>query len=424
MLSSCGGETEVGSGLLSSDDLEVVEVSDFEIRMRHVPPSPIEQPISNFISRHSLGTLDGPLFGQSSASFYARPVVSLNPVFEGGRLDSVALTLRIDSVNSSYGFSNALHNIEVFHLQESIDNFDSILTNEIITLEPEPLGTLEGLNPDDLDSFVILDVFSRDTMFVNNLISVPIDIEFGQMIFDDNDNNGDPQGIQSLINGFYVTSTSDNSLLQIDLSDVNSSLLFFYRDSLGDERNFTYPFGSQAPVVFEQDISNSQLEAAIADSLNQSTFFLQGHTGTILEIDISDILSESDRFVNFSSLEFYVNQDITFDTLQFALPNGLDLFLRDDQDNFVPIQDLEIAIMEGQIGVFFDGLRQTRISDNVVKYEMNITNYVKELFAGDEDRTNLYLLVRNRVETPNSVILYGPDHPEFPVTLRLTYTNS
>ena len=90
----------------------------------------------------------------------------------------------------------------------------------------------------------------------------------------------------------------------------------------------------------------------------------------------------------------------------------------------MPILDLEIAINTGQIGGIFNGFRQTRIDDNTVKYQLNITNFVKELFRGVEDRTTLYLIIRNRVETPNNVILYGPDHPDFPATLRLTYTNS
>jgi len=423
MLSSCGGDTEVGSGLLSSDELEIVEVTDFDIRMTHMSPEPIEQPISNFIRRHSLGTLDDPLFGQLAASFYVRPVVALSPVFEGGTLDSVALALRIDSTRT-YGLSNAQHNIVVYHLEEPIDNVDSIFTNEILALEAEPIGRLDRLNPEDIDSFPILDLLTRDTTLLDGLIRVPLDLEFGQMIFDDELNNGDPVGFESLVNGFYVTSTSNNSLLQLDLADLNSSLLFFYKDSLGDARNFTYPFGSQAPVIFEYDIAGSQMESAIADPTNQSTFFLQGHAGTIIEIDIADILREQDRFVNFTTLDFYVNQEITFDTSRFALPDGLDLFVRNEDDNLVPILDLEIAVNAGQIGGIFNGFRETRISDDVIRYQMNITNYIKELFAGSEDRTTLYLIIRNRVETPNNVILYGPDHPDFPATLRLTYTNS
>jgi len=115
---------------------------------------------------------------------------------------------------------------------------------------------------------------------------------------------------------------------------------------------------------------------------------------------------------------------VTFDTSRFALPDGLDLFVRNEDDNLVPILDLEIAVNAGQIGGIFNGFRETRISDDVIRYQMNITNYIKELFAGSEDRTTLYLIIRNRVETPNNVILYGPDHPDFPATLRLTYTNS
>ena len=388
-----------------------------------MPPTPIGQPVSNFIRRHSLGTLDGPLFGDLSASFYARPVLALAPVFEGGTLDSVALALRIDT-SRTYGLRNAQHNIRVFHLSESLDNIDSLSTDEILAFDPEPIGILDRLDPSEIDSFAILDVFTRDSMFIDGLIRVPIDQEFGQMIFDDNLNNGDVIGFQSLINGFYVTSTSNNSLLQLDLSDLNSSLLFFYKDSLGTERNFTYPFGSQAPVIFEYDIAGTLLEETIADSLNESTLFVQGHTGTILEIDISDILRERERFVNLATLEFYVNQEITFDTARFALPDGLDIFVMDERGELVPIIDLEIGINSGQVGGIFNGLRETRISEGVVMYQLNITNFVKELFGGSEDRTTLYLLVRNRVESPNNVILNGTDHPEFPATLRLTYTNS
>jgi len=418
---SCADDTEVGSGLLSSEDLEVQEISDFDITIKHIPPSPLNQIRGSFTPRHSVGTLDSREFGQMSASFYTRPVLSLAPVFNNGTFDSVALTLRLDT-SRTYGSNGAQHNLEVFLLEESIDNIDTIATDQTFATSAEPIGTLSRLTPSQLDSTVILD-FRNDTTYVNNLAVIPLDSAFGQAIFDDTVNNGDVNGFLEIVKGFYVTSESNNSLLQIDLADLNSSLLFYYKDSLGDARQFPYRFGGSAPLNFDYEIEGSEMESAITDSLNQSVFYVQGHAGTVLEIDISDILSEQERFINFVTLEFFVSQETNIDTSLFSLPQALDILIEDEEGNLVPIIDLAIAQAAGQATSIFDGFKEV-VDNNVVKYKMNLTNHIKTVFKEVEDQTTLYLTISNRVDTPNNVILYGPDHPVFPAKLRLTYTKS
>jgi len=160
-LTACADDTEVGSGLLSSEDLEVIEISDFDIKVKHIAPMPIDQITGSFIARHSLGTLDSRQFGKMSSSFYARPVVSLSPVFTNGTFDSVALTFLMDTTRT-YGILNAQHNIKVYELEESIDALDTISSDQAFAISTDPIGTLDRLNPADLDSTVILD-FRADT---------------------------------------------------------------------------------------------------------------------------------------------------------------------------------------------------------------------------------------------------------------------
>ena len=419
-LASCGDDTEVGSELLSSEDLEVVEVDDFNLILRHIEPTPICQLRAAPALRPYLGTLDNRFFGKSESSVYVRPVVSLFPVFEGGSYDSVALTIPVDTMEI-FGAPNAQHNFEVFRLLETLDNIDTTTTDQEFMVSEEPLGILEKVNPIDLDSTLLIN-FTGDSTFVNNLIRIPLDPAFGQEIFEDPDIHADLAGFAENVNGFHIKSRSNNSLLQLDLNNQNSSLIFYYKDSLGTSRNFQYSFGGIAPLNFTYDIAGSDMEEAIANEASQEVFYIQGHAGTTIEIDVSDLTREADKFINLVTLEFFVSKEFNQDTTSFPLPTAFDLMKKGEDGKLTPIQDIENAQTSGLIDILFDGNRE--VTDSIISYKMNITNYVKALFDGSEDQTLLYLTVRNRVQTPNNVILYGPQHPTYPTKLKLTYTKS
>lgn len=85
--------------------------------------------------------------------------------------------------------------------------------------------------------------------------------------------------------------------------------------------------------------------------------------------------------------------------------------------------DLSIGQTTGQTLGVFNGSLDIDNQAEIVKYEMNITNHIKEIFEGNQS-SKIYLTVRDRVQNPNSVVIFGPNHPTFPAKLKLTYTKS
>lgn len=429
LLFSCADQTDVGSGLLGSEDLEVTFTDDFDIVFTQIAPAPLTQSRAlNADRTHSLGTLTSAAFGESSASFYVIPTVAANtiaPDFRGSFLDSIALTFQVDT-SSLYGNPLAFHDIEVFELEERIVDLDTILTDQTFSIKDEPLGVVNRFVPGFLDSILLLDS-DGDTMYAPNVLRIPLNrtrFGFGQKIFSDTLNNNTAEGLNSILNGFYVRSTSNNSLLQLNLNDAFSSLIFYYRDSSLTNQNYPYRFDDLRPQNFSYDISGSEVEQNIATPTPDGLFYLQGQAGTTIEIDISDVKQKfDDPFINFASVEIFVQQDGLFDNALFPYPPALDLFVYTENGDFIPVIDLGIGQIGGQTAGVFDGEAIEDGNSVIFKYEMNITNHLKEIFK-DTQPSKLYLIVRDRVQTPNSLILYGPDHPTLGAKLKLTYTKS
>lgn len=418
---SCADDTEVGSGLLGSQDIEVLFKDDFDLTMRQIAPEPF---IQTFSLLHSLGTLESDIFGSSSSSFYIRPILnsfSTLPDFGFGTFDSVVVALKFDRENF-YGDPRAFFDIDVLELTESIDDVDSILTDQIFSVNPEPLGSLRRLVPGDLDSILVYST-TGDTTYFQDVITIPLGRRFGAEIFLDTLNNRNALGFSTLLNGFLIQSTSNNSLLRMNLTDEISSLLFYYRDSSGVAANFPYRFSTQTPLNFTNDISSSRVQNSIDNPDQSDLFYLQGHAGSTIEIDIEDIMAVTDPFVNFASLEVSVEKNGLIDTSLFGIPEALSLFTVDADGTTLPVQDLQLGLINNQTNVIFDGEADIDLSMDIVTYEMNITAHIKQVLDGLQP-TKLYLRVRNRVQTPNALVIYGPNHPTYPTRLKLTYTKS
>lgn len=425
-LGSCADDTEVGSGLLGADDIEVISLDDFDLVITQLGPQAIAQIGDDvpLFQRHSLGGITNAEFGSISSSFYIRPQLpagTLVPNFANATLDSVAIILKVDSARF-YGNPRGLHDISVYALEEPYEVTDTVRTDQELLRSEEPVGTVERVVLSELDSIFLLDGFGLMTSF-EDALRITLRRRFGSDIFQDTARNNTEEGIAELINGFYVESTSGNSIAQFDLNDEVSSMVFFYKDSLSINQNFPYRFGTYNPTNFIHDISGSNLEQAIADNGADDRLFLQGHSGPTIEIDIADVLSVEEPFINLATLEFFVDQSSLIDTVLFGYPLAVDLFTLDSSGVLVPVVDLNIGREVGQTLGIFNGSIENDDFNELVRYEMNITNHVKGIFDGTQS-SKLFLTVRDRIQNPNSVVIFGPNHPTFPAKLKLTYTKS
>ena len=422
---SCSDDTELGYDVLIDEELELITRDDFALPVRQLGPQPIDIPyfVTNNISlrlipsRHSIGTLDDPRFGKFSSSFYVRPIPGFvpPPEPEGTIFDSALLLLKIDTA-TIYGNDRAFFDLKVFDVTEPLTDIDSSSTDRTYSFDPVAVGERLRLIPTELDTVRLPNITTVDTTEFTDVVSIKLNSRYANRLYSEN------QNLTDVLNGFYVEALSGNTIMQMDLADEASALVFFYKDTLDVSRVYPFSYDLFRPLVFDYDISGSQLEQALNDPVDNDFLYVQGHAGSAIEVDISDLKSVEDPFVNFASIEFFVDISQLANLDMFPLTPALDLYKINDSGNLEEIFDLSYGQLIGQVGGVFDGQLE-EVEEGIYRYELNITTHVKE-FLKDSETPLLYLTVRDRVDTPNNVIIYGPNHPMYRAKLKLTYTKT
>ncbi len=435
MLTSCSEETEVGSGLLGNEDLEVVYSDDFNLIAKTVQTVPAATyfPISYNVSRHIIGELNDPIFGQTKSSTTFVPFVSsIVPDLSKASFDSVVVFLNIDTT-FSYGDVNALHDIEVYRVRESLPN-DTIYSNQQFLTDEIPLGVKRGVKISDFDSLRIpvigISTLVDSTVADSNLIRIRLENDFGQELFENSILGLTTEGLQTTIRGLEIRSSTDNGLFGINLpaatfATFRNSISIYYRDSANLKQVFVYPFGGIQPMPkrFENDITGTIIEANIdVPVMGDEALYVQGLSGVKVAIDVSDAQKLEGTLINYASLEFFVSSDIGRDTFLYPDPSVIAV-QKMEEGKLVDIIDLSAAKANGnQIAIVFGGDKKLDEDLNVFKYEMNITSYIKDLLK-EKETGDIFLSIFEEIENPNTAILFGPNHPTLAAKLKITYTN-
>jgi hypothetical protein len=414
---ACTDDTPVGSGILSADDIGIGFTDEVPLSFTQSGPMPL---CFNFSNLRSLGILEDENTGRLEASFYVRPLPNptmINPNFSGASFDSLVLALTLDTTRT-YGRGNSNFDFQVFELTESLPFQDTFCTNfSLPIMESQLIGESLRVVPSRIDSIVL--PTRLDSMFINNAVTVRLN-DLGERIFADSLNNLSAAGLEIITDGLFIRASSFNALVQVNFSDLNTSLVLFYTDSTGNDMTYQYLFSSAFPLTYDHDIAGSLLEETIANGPVEDQYFVNGHGGAMIEVDLSQILEEDFEVINHVGLEVTVTEDRVNDADLFDLPQTLDLFTSVDGMNFVPIEDLRLSVIN-RLPNLFDGELRNDSARDVMTYEMNITTHVKEMLNGS-GQSSIFLQVRDGVQNPNSIIIYGPDHPVNPAKVNITYT--
>ncbi|NRA50038.1 MAG: hypothetical protein HRU12_12965, partial [Phaeodactylibacter sp.] len=134
--------------------------------------------------------------------------------------------------------------------------------------------------------------------------------------------------------------------------------------------------------------------------------------------------------INQAFIDFYLARGEELDTANYPLANQLVLKAVNDSGEEVFIDD--IALVDDRqlpYADFFGGNAEFIEAEGAIRYRMSISNYVQQVLEGtmsdefyiipieDNDLTDA-----KRGETAERVILYGGDHPQYPVRLSVTFT--
>jgi hypothetical protein len=428
LLASCEDATDVGSGLLGSEDLNLVQSDEFEIVAKTVEsPLLTTYTMTNYtVLTHLLGQLDDPVFGKSEASFYTevrRLSSNGTPLYAGGIVDSLVLTLELSEAGI-YGDTLGTHTLEVFRLSERIIN-DSTDSDIEYAYDPTPIGRLEGFKLSDADSVQIYDPEQNDTMTVSGAIRIRLSGRLaGQIIVDSLAATSDAAFV-NLLNGLYIRSTTENSVFGINLSGStrNNVLTMYYRDVENMPRSYSYLVTGPRPIRFKQDYTGSQLSSTLDVPVTpDGLLYIQGMQGVNTLLDLSDVKKIKDEFINYAELEVTVDATSLADTTLYPIADQLSILVNDSSGKLREIVDvLNGRGNAGQLTRFFGGNLKYNVDNDTYTYTMNVTTYIKEMLK-DRVESSIYLSIFNKVEVPQRVVIYGPDHPTHPIKLRITYT--
>jgi len=197
------------------------------------------------------------------------------PEIDGSILDSIVLTIAYDTLLAGYGDLTQPFNIEVFSLQEDLQNVESYFSDETFEISRLPIGvaTITPFLDSSIVNSFVLDSLTFDT--VQSHIRIPLNQSFGELFLQGQDDiYNDNVSLQAIFKGLFLTATSEESgILNLDFSQSISRLSLFYStierlDTIPHEYQFDFNAGNSRTVNLTSDFSGSAVEPFIGTGLD------------------------------------------------------------------------------------------------------------------------------------------------------------
>lgn len=416
-------DEDLGLALLPGDPLGTM-VDTTELRAYSFADTVLR---TSGLTRNLVGSYVDPDFGLLKTGIVAQvwlatSNVGLNQDNSGLQADSIVLALAFEFPNSSYGNLNA-QEFKVYEVAEDLfidtlyhtDDFPEVLLNDLVyphrsLITPDPFNTVAVTN----DTLVPqIRIRLKDELAARFLAA------FGTPYLANNDS------FLTFFKGLHIA--VDNGaqapyqagILHINTLSTASKLTVYYKNVNNEPevgRTFDMLMNSNCVryTVVERDRSqalSSAAEQALVDSSAPAPYlYLQ-------------TLGGSRAAIRFPGLSAYAGQGLALARAELVLPIAgtyypyyappalLFLFRQvDGAAAFLPDETGGI----GGIGGTFSATDQ--------EYRFAITRYVQGLLNGTIPDNGVELVTSSNGVSANRAILFGPDHPEHPMRLELTFT--
>ena len=151
--------------------------------------------------------------------------------------------------------------------------------------------------------------------------------------------------------------------------------------------------------------------------------FVKGNAGTNIKLEFPTLSDISGSLINQAIIE------MTYTTLPgddpdiYPAPDQI-YIMRDEGSVLVPIEDVNIAIARGNIGLFGGRPVDTEDENMVITttYSFNISDYLQDILDG-EVANEVMLSVIPRPTNASRGVFFGTDHATNPLKLRLLYSD-
>jgi len=452
VLFSCSEPTLIGSELLDEDRVNLEFSDQIPVTGKTVQGDAL-QTYSPFttakINNSLLGHFKDDDFGNAEASIYTQFALGsqVTPDVARATLDSIILTIVLDTTLAGYGDLTKAFNIEVFPIQEDMQNVESYFSDQTFMT-----GAIIGgasITP-TLDSAAI-ESYVTDSLTIDTIpphIRIPLSNSFflptlDTAIYASN------EALLEMFKGIHIKVANDENekmgILNLDFAHPSSKISLFYSttvrlETTHHEYQFDFNNGNSRMVNLSSTFTGSSVNNYIDTELD-SLLFVQGMHGVNTEISFPDLSNLQDIIVNRAELEFTV--DISTNTTY--LPTQLTAAsLEEDELNI--ITDLQSVILQqgtnNALGNFGgQPIIEMENGVSVLKYKLNISDHFQKILkeevensiiisAGIEQSVfrsfgqpfRVYDLLPAKASNASRAIFYGPNHSQYPVKLNLTFT--
>lgn len=360
------------------------------------------------ISHFLVGQYTDPIFGTSSASFYAQFKPKNGIDFSGKSFDSLVLNL---AYLSSYGGDTSLmQTFEVYEITEDMVDTAACYSDKTFATSSALLGQRTFSINDIKDSITVI---GTDTTKIAPRLRITLDPAFGQHIF-----AGSPISVDNFktqVKGLYVKAVgaSSGNIITFNAASSQSSMVLYYKDDstsavLDSLPFFMYESDGKIPRVNHFDHNYSGFDFNKTDKA-----YVQSMCGIKTKINFP-----------------YLN---TLKSLGAIAINKAELVINIEPGSNDPLgshASLSLRAIDsaGNLAVVPDQIRSSSLyggSFTNGQYRFNIAQFVQQILYGKRTDYGLFLkaLGDNATQTPfRTVVEGGNANSSLKMKLQITYT--
>ena len=321
-----------------------------------------------------LGQINDPIFGENSAEFITQILLSANNNIIGENPE-------VDSVILSYSYSGYYGELE---------DFSSVNVQEIdFDIFKDSVYYSNSFNLENTNSLV--NTFAIKKENESPFLKISLKNTFGQKILDFGETTLQENDVfLQNFRGLHVTANSQNTILYLNPSGLNTKLVIYYHNSSQDSLELEFQLDNNTARV---NLFNDKSNFSILN--DQSYKYIQSMAGYKLLVNINGLDSikklVSGKSINKATMTFTIADDSQID---YPAHEKLLLVRLDDEDRNIFLTDY---IIEGES--YFGGTLQNG------EYNFNITRYLYQLINNNSYTNKLYLLPTGSTVNANRSIL-------------------
>ena len=430
IFASCNEPSLIGSELVEGEQGDVIFTDTFTLEITTEEGDSLiafSPAIANY-ANYLFGDFKDPIFGNTTASFFMRPVgPGFFPDFgTAQKFDSVVLVLPYDTTNA-YGDFKDPFSLEIYELIEKVSNEEVYYVDTVFMTETTPFLT-KTFQPNLTDSVFVQVAENGDDDVVRFAphLRIPLGQDFADRLFTTDSLIFESDSLfAENFKGFYFKPVSTTgSMLSFNLSiSTLAGIDMFYHPTDSSLTRFHLPVDRLIVSNVVHDRSNSDVQVALdSPEARDSLLFLQGLQGLRAKIELPDLSSLGDIIINRAEIEFTIenapgDEPSIYEPIDQVL---LSTYLSSDTTTKILVNDILVAGNNLEtIRRWFGGDIQTNTGKQT--YTVSIASHLQDVLNGDRENV-LYLETFDRAQKISRSVLKNSKAKLNPAKLNLYYT--